>query len=121
MKRLKDESGQALIITVLCMSCLFGFAALAADVGVLLKEERLVQAAADSAAVAGALEVNYHPAGISSAAQAAATQNGFTDGSNGATVTVNSPPLNGPHVGGANYVEVIVSQVQPTLFLGLFG
>ena len=123
MKRLRDESGQALIITALCMTCLFGFAALAADVGVMLREERLVQTAADSAAIAGALEVNYFPTGKAAAAQAAATQNGFTNGSNGATVTVNTPPLNGPHADPANtnYVEVIVSQVQPTLFMGLFG
>jgi hypothetical protein len=119
MKRLRDESGQALIITALCMTCLFGFAALATDVGIMLNEKRILQIAADSAAIAGAAELNYGNA--TTAARAAATQNGFTNGTGGATVIVNGPPLNGPHAGQPGYVEVIVSQVQPTLFMGFFG
>ena len=90
MKNLRDENGQALIITALCMTCLFGFAALAADVGIMLREKRLLQIAADSAAIAGALELNYSAASVTSAAKAASAQNGFTDGSGGVTVTVNA-------------------------------
>jgi hypothetical protein len=30
-------------------------------------------------------------------------------------VTVNNPPLNGPHSGDSSAVEVIVSRVQPTM------
>jgi Flp pilus assembly protein TadG len=123
MKRLKDESGQALIITALAMTCLLGFVALATDVGVLLREKRLVQIAADSAAIAGAAELSYTD--VVTAAQTAATQNGFTSGTTGATVTVNGPaqggPQFGPFAGNIKYVEVIVSQDQPTVFMGLFG
>jgi Flp pilus assembly protein TadG len=123
MRRLGDEGGQALIITALCMTCLFGFVALAADVGIMLREKRLVQTAADSAAIAGALELNF--GGVSSAAQTSAAQNGFTDGASGATVTVNGPsqngPQSGPYAGNKAYVEVIVSQSQPTFFMRLFG
>jgi hypothetical protein len=127
MKKLKDESGQSLVITALCMTCLLGFVALAADMGVMMRGKRLVQTAADSAAVAGALELNYNPSGVTSAALAAAGQNGYTAASSGVTtsggttVTVNVPPLAGPHAGLGEYVEVIVSQVQPTIFMGLFG
>ncbi len=127
MKKLKDESGQALVITALCMTCLLGFVALAADMGVMMRGKRLVQTAADSAAVAGALELNYNPGGVTAAALAAAGQNGYTAASSGVTtsggttVTVNVPPLAGPHTGLGGYVEVIVSQVQPTIFMGLFG
>jgi len=127
MKRLRDESGQALIISALCMTCLIGFVALAADVGIMLREKRLVQTAADGAAIAGALELNYNPSGVTAAAIAAAGQNGFsattsgTTTANGVTVTVNNGPLNGPHAGDLNYVEVIVSQIQPTVFIGAFG
>jgi Flp pilus assembly protein TadG len=126
MKRLKDESGQALVISALCMTFLIGFVALAADVGIMLREKRLVQTAADSAAIAGALELNYNPSGVTAAALAAAGQNGFaattsgTTTANGVTVTVNKPPQNGPHQ-VAGYVEVIVSQIQPTLFMSVFG
>jgi hypothetical protein len=121
MKRLKDESGQALIITALCMTCLFGFAALATDVGIMLREKRLLQIAADSAAIAGALELNFGTANVTTAAKAASAQNGFTDGTGGATVTVNPPPLYGPHKGVNGYVEVIISQTQPSLFMNFFG
>jgi Flp pilus assembly protein TadG len=128
MKRLNDESGQALIITALCMTCFFGFIALAADVGIMFHERRLLQIAADSAAIAGASQVldsggsSSVSAAVAAAAQAAATQNGFTTGT-GTTVTVNNPPLFGSHTGLTNthYVEVIISQSQPTLFMGFFG
>jgi len=125
MKRLKDESGQALIITALCMTCLFGFAALATDVGIMLREKRMAQTAADGAAVAGAAELSLGDPKVSSVAKAASGLNGYTDGANGVTVVVNGPaaggPASGPHAGNANYVEVVVSKVQPTAFMNLFG
>jgi Flp pilus assembly protein TadG len=129
MKRLNGESGQALIVSALCMTCLIGFVALAADVGIMLRDKRLLQIAADSAAIAGALEINYDSGAVTTAALAAATQNGFaatTSGTTttaGVTVTVNTPPLSGPHAGVANtnYVEVIVSQKQSTFFMNVFG
>ena len=110
-------------MTALCMTCLFGFAALATDVGLMLREKRLLQIAADSAAIAGALELNYSTTSVTAAAKAAAAQNGFTDGTNGATVTVNAPPSNGPHASATpnGYVEVIISQNQKTLFMNFFG
>jgi Flp pilus assembly protein TadG len=124
MKRFNDESGQALIISALCMTCLFGFIALAVDAGIMLRDKRLLQIAADSAAIAGALELNYYPAGVIAAAKAASAANGFADTVNGATVTVSDPtvgPTYGPHAGNKSYVEVIVSQSQPTFFMKFFG
>jgi hypothetical protein len=124
MKRFNDESGQALIITALCMTILFGFIALAADTGIMLREKRMAQTAADGAAVAGASELAF-AAQVSSAAKAASALNGFSDGVNGVTVVVHGPntggPLYGPHAGDPKYVEVIVSQVQSTFFMKFFG
>lgn len=120
MKRLADESGQAMVISVLCMTCLLGFAALAADVGIMTREKRMAQTAADAAAVAGASELAY-PGQVVSVAKAASALNGYSDGVNGVTVLVNKGPSYGPHAGDAKYVEAIVSQVQPTLFMGMFG
>jgi Flp pilus assembly protein TadG len=119
MRSLKDESGQSLVMAAFAMTCLVGFVALAADVGTMFRERRLAQIAADSAAIAGAAELNFGDA--STAAQAAAVQNGFTNNTNGATVTVNPGPASGPHAGNTAYVEVIVSQSQPTVFMNLFG
>jgi hypothetical protein len=106
------------------MSCLIGFTALAADVGIMLREKRMAQTAADGAAVAGASELAFGGAQVSSVAKAASGLNGYSDGANGVTVTVHGPPggpANGPHAGDANYVEVIVSKVQPTFFMSVFG
>ncbi len=110
-------------MSALCMTCLIGFVALATDVGVLSREKRLAQIAADAAAIAGASEYNYGWVVAAAQPQAAATQNGFTNGSGGATVTVNSAPKYGPHTSATpnGYIEVIVQQVQPALFRGVLG
>jgi Flp pilus assembly protein TadG len=118
MNRLKDESGQSLVIAALAMTCLMGFVALATDVGIMLRQRTLVQTAADSGAIAGASELNFGNA--ATAAQAATAQNGFTNGVNGATVTVHTPPSSGSHQ-HSGFVEVIVSQSQSTVFMNLFG
>jgi Flp pilus assembly protein TadG len=96
------------------MTCILGLVAFAVDVGTLLHVKREMQIAADSAAIAGAAEINYN--NTAAAAQAAATQNGFKNSSNGITVTVNHP-----YAGKANSVEVLVSQRQPTFFMKVFG
>jgi hypothetical protein len=87
----------------------------------MLRERRLVQSAADSAAIAGALELNFNSGNVTSSARAAATQNGFTNGTGGATVTVNNGPASGTHAGDASYVEAIVTQNQPTFLMKVFS
>ena len=119
----RDESGQALVLTVLCMTALMGFMALALDVGIIFRAKRNMQIAADSAAVAAALDYMYN-ASTSSAqtiGKNASSTNGYTDGSNGTTVTLNMPPANGPNAGASGFAEAIVSQPVPTVFMGLFG
>jgi hypothetical protein len=54
-------------------------------------------------------------------AQSASAGNGFTDGTNNVTVTVNPGPTSGPHKGDKNYVEVLVTAVQPTYFMKVLG
>src|SRR5215469_9682420 len=143
--RFNNQSGQALLITAFALVVLAGFAGLAVDMGTLRYQKRLQQSAADAAALAGASELTY--SGISTAAQSAATQNGFTDGSSndvtqcdvsanatiaiGTTcVQVNHAPSNVTfggntvttnHNGDSNYVEVLVAKVQPTFFMNIFG
>ncbi len=127
---LKEESGQALVFMLLCMTCILGFVGFATDVGMLLRAKRVVQTAADSGAVAGAAELGQTDLTPTAAALAATAQNGITNGSNGATVTVNIPPQYatpahtgsncGPGGDAPCYVEVIVSQKQPTFFMKVF-
>jgi hypothetical protein len=125
IRRLQDERGQALIMAALCMPLMLGFLGFALDVGLLSVEKRKVQAAADSAAIAAAAELNYGD--YLTAAQTAAALNGFTNGVNGATVSVNPSgsstpsPLYGAYAGQSGYVEVIVKQSTPTAFMSIFN
>jgi len=53
-RRLRGESGQALILAAAAMVVVLGMAAMAIDVGMFLQERRDLQNAADAAALAGA-------------------------------------------------------------------
>jgi Flp pilus assembly protein TadG len=121
MRRLSDERGQVMALTILCLAVLIGFVAFAIDVGMLLHAKRVMQTAADSAAIAGAAEYIAGDDYVT-AARVDASQNGVTNGVNNSTVTVNGPngPLTGPFAGTPGYVEVIVSQPQPTLLMSVF-
>ncbi|MBV8748578.1 MAG: hypothetical protein JO103_02565 [Candidatus Eremiobacteraeota bacterium] len=118
-----ENRGQVLPVAALALAALCGAAALAVDVGTLHYQQRLQQTAADSAAMAGATELNYPAsADVTAAAKHDASLNGFTD-DNGATVsvTVNHPPTSGSYAGNAGAVEVIVAAKHPTFFEHVFG
>lgn len=125
MKRLVNEKGQALVLVALAMSVLLGFAAFATDIGVMLHERDRAQTAADSAAIAAAENLQF---GASAATQAAikdAALNGFTDGSNGAHVSVSDPPAAGEvensNFAAKGFVKVTIAQDNPTYFMRVFG
>jgi hypothetical protein len=136
MKR-KNQSGQALVFFALVMTVLLGFAGLAIDMGVLRYERRLQQTAADAAAIVGANNLAYG-SGVKTGAQNAAAKNNYTDGSGGdltqcasstapvglVCVQVNNGPSylsTDPHLLDPLYVEVVISTVQPTYFMKIFG
>jgi Putative Flp pilus-assembly TadE/G-like len=104
-----------MIVTALCIASLCGMAGFAVDVGTLFRAKRNLQLVADAAAIAGADEAKYGD--WKAAALASTVQNGITNGSGGATVTVNNPPASGSHAGG---VEVIVTVSEPTYFMKIF-
>jgi Flp pilus assembly protein TadG len=120
---LSDQNGQTVVLTALAMTALLGFMALSLDVGLLFRAKRVVQVAADSAAVAATLDYLYNNSATSAqaAGKAAASQNGVTDGTAGATVTISVPPIDGPNLGSAGFVEAVVHQPNATFFMKLFG
>lgn len=75
-RRLANESGQALIFTVLFMLVLLGAAALTIDVGAWYRQSRQAQAAADAAALAGAEVLPTDPSQAVTQAQQYAAANG---------------------------------------------
>ncbi len=119
----RDERGQTILLVAFSLPILIGFIGIATDVGALFKDKRTLQTAADAAAIAGALNLNYGTTAIQTAARNAATSNGFTDGSAGVTVTVPPTPQwpGSTYVGKPGYTEVTITKVEPTIFLALFG
>ena len=121
--------GQILLIVMVAMFVMMGAAALAVDIGRLWTTKRLMQSAADAAALAGAdaAASGGDATAVNAAALAAATQNGFTDGSSStnstkpASVAVSYPPTSGQYKGNSDVVQVVLSQTQPTYFLGVLG
>ena len=81
-----------------------------------------MQAAADSAAIAGDQEILAgNTDEVTTAALNDAEANGYTNGSNNVTVTVNNPPKSGSYSADNNAVEVIVTAQRPTYFLNAVG
>jgi hypothetical protein len=115
----KTDEGQTLVLTAVAISVLLLMAGLGVDVGFLRYQKQQMQKAADAGAIAGASALAY-AGNYTGAARNDSAANGFTNGTNNISVAVNSPPTSGPNQ-TANYVEVIVSQPQPTFFMKVAG
>jgi Flp pilus assembly protein TadG len=111
-------------LTALALSVVVAMAAFAVDIGYWRYQQRLLQSAADSAAMAGGIELDYSTtlANVTAAAKKDAATNGFTDnGGVNVSVAVNNPPASGAYAGSASAVEVIITEKQPQFFSGIFG
>src|SRR5690349_21579605 len=109
-----DQRGSIPILIALSLVVLLGFAALGVDTAVWMRARNDAQSAADSAAysaAAGAYAGNP-TARIQADVNAAAAANGFQNGMNGVTVTLNNPPQSGAYAGNVNAYEVIVTSQQ---------
>lgn len=73
---MRDERGQAILITVLFLTVLMGCAALTLDVGMWYRAQRQAQATADAAVLAGAQDLPTNPTLAVNSAQAYADKNG---------------------------------------------
>lgn len=124
MRKIGDESGQTLVMVALSMAVLLGFAAFATDIGVMLRAKRQVQSAADSAAIAAAWGLSQNTGAVA-AGTAAATANGYTQGTSAdgyaTTVDIEATPIDGQFAGQPGYVEAIITQQVPTFFMHMFG
>jgi len=131
MRILKEECGQSVVLVALFMGIvMLGFLAFAIDGGYLFYQKRMVQAAADAAAVAAAEEDSYSgdSGNAQAAANAAAQMNGFstTAATNPATVTLTTLGSGTYSNSGSDpaptiWVQAVVSQPVPTFFLAGFN
>jgi len=132
LRLLRDRCGAAAVLTALCMPIVVGFAGFAVEIGLNYSQKRLLQSAADSGAIGGAM-INYM-SGTNAQIQAAivadiATNLGGTGDSSAQTVTVggtaatvewHNPPINGGYTSNGTGVEVILTQPQNVLMSRLF-
>ena len=107
------ERGQALIIFVLTAAVLFGFTAMAVDVGLILHQRRQLQNAADAAALAGAIELPQSPSLAYDKAQEWAENNGI-DVAGGDQLDISVDPID-------NSVTVRVEREEAFIFGRLLG
>ncbi|MEQ1949769.1 MAG: pilus assembly protein TadG-related protein, partial [Bryobacteraceae bacterium] len=118
----KKQGGYVLAVFGAAMVMLIAFVGMAVDTGYVFQRKRHMQLAADAGALGAAQELRRGNMGTySTSAMGDVSKNGFTDGVNGATVAVTSPPATGTFANNANYVQVAVSQPQPTFFMNIFG
>lgn len=125
----RKQRGQVFVLVSLALIAMLGMAALAIDVGNLWTTRRQMQSAADAAAIAGidSIDTTGSYSYITTAAQLAASQNGFADGSTttgspyAVSVAVYNPPPSGPDAGASNAVQVVITQKQPTYFMRVLG
>ena len=119
----RDTCGVTLALVALAASALIGFTGLGVETGLWYAIKRQNQAAADEAALSGAMEVAAAKPDVTAQAICTARWNGF-DSSVAfppcpnalAGATVNNPPASGTYSGNNSYVEVILSQQQSAFF-----
>ncbi len=110
------------ITTALVITGMLAFTGLAFDVGYLQWSRMGLQGAADAAAMGGLRELELGSASLIAAAGLNdASLNGFTNGVNNTTVTINNPPLSGSYLGNSSAVEAIVTRTVPTFFMMIVG
>ncbi len=114
-----SASGQVMVLVCVSIVAIMGMIAVVADFSFMQHQKNMMQTAADSAAMAGAEELNYGD--LVAAGKADAASNGYTNGVGSVTVAMNNPPSTGPNVGNSAYVEAIVSKPEPTYFLRVLG
>lgn len=116
-----SRQGSVAIIAAIVFVVLIGFVALGTEVAALLLASRQMQSAADSAALAAAVAKRAgYPVPFADEARALARAAGFVNGEAVTTVTVNNPPLSGPHAGQDDAIEVIITRRHALLLVRLF-
>jgi hypothetical protein len=110
----RDEHGFVAVWLALALFLMLGVAAVAVDLvhGILVGQE--AQNAADAASLAGVTNLPQDPTGATADALASASQNGFTNGVHGVTVTAVQQTI-------PTQLKVEVKQTVPTFFARAIG
>jgi hypothetical protein len=111
----RTEQGQAVVLVLIAVAALMGFAALAVDGGLAYAERRRSQNAADASAYAAAMAAvdgkDYVRAALDQA-----HLNGFANDGVNNEVIINHPPVSGPYAGNDDYYQVVISSTFSPVF-----
>ena len=121
ISRRKRQRGTIMVLYAAMIMGLVGFAGLAVDVGYMQYTKRRIQQAADAAAMGALRELELGNSDLTLAGRNDSALNGFTNGSNNTTVTINNPPISGSFAGSTSAVQAVVSRTIPTFFMMAFG
>jgi hypothetical protein len=123
--KFRSQKGQVLVLTAFSMTALLGFMALALDIGLLFRAKRNLQIAADAAATAGALDASHSTTANMNANANIGADLSIALNDEVGLETVNAqvfePPADGPNAGKVGFVEVILTQTKPTIFMNMFS
>ena len=124
MRRNKPGSnrrGAILLLVAISMIALMGLVVMAVDGGLLQRQKRIAQLAADAAAKAAAIEIfRDRTDSVVASAVSEAARNGFVNGVGGRAVIVTWPSTE-PGFSGSNYVQVQVRDTVRTIFASIIG
>src|SRR5579859_5333874 len=112
-KLIADQKGASAIMIVLMAAVLIAFASLGVEVVLALKTQRDMQSAADSAVLAAVTANKATYPSPTTEAYSVAAKAGFTKGQGAGcnatpTVTLTTPPCDGPNSGTAGYYEMLI-------------
>ncbi len=107
IKKVKGETGQAMVIFAVAFVMLCGCAALAIDIGSVIVEKGALQKGIDAAAVAGSMDLPGDPTAAEATAKAYAVSNGI---SSSVAVTIDE-----------NSITVSTTENVPLFFAKIFG
>ena len=132
LRKTDARDGNVAVIAAVCLVAILSSVALSLDGGQQLDKRRQIQCAADAAALTAASELYANwwttmPRGTDTEdgharllAYSVAAKNGFKNGVNGCTVTVNIPPLSGRFTNVPSHAEVIIAVDQDRFFSRIF-
>jgi Flp pilus assembly protein TadG len=130
IRKHSERRGNVAVFVAIALIPILGVVAIVCDGGVLMSDRREVQRAADSAALAAAVDfyTNWKKNGgadptgsASNSAFTTATANGYANDGTTSVVTVNIPPKTGPFTGLNGYAEVLITYNQGRLFSSIWG
>jgi hypothetical protein len=110
------SQGSILVLAAIAVTALIGFSAVAVDIGTITVIKGKAKVAADAAALAGAMRISNLDA-AEEAVFSLAQKNGFTNGENNTTVTMQVNPTGE----NANWVSVSIQTTRPFSFGKIFG